>query len=890
MNTSNLFDNSEFVSFLVGYSPKLLEAINIIQKISDTPTNVLIFGESGTGKELAARMIHSNSTRKNDRFVDLNCAALPEGLLESELFGIEKGVATGVEKREGKIELSNGGTLLLDEIGDLSLNAQAKLLRVIQEKKLRRVGGKSNLEIDLRVIASTNKNLVDEIKNGNFREDLYYRLNEVNIKMPPLRELREDIKTLCEYFLENFENELRTKKKNISKEAMDYLVNYNWPGNIRELKNEIKRVSILSEANTITSEDLSSSIKQFFTNKQTDDEKSKSLKDAVTDLEKTMIVDALEESNGNKQKASKILGVTRQGLTKKIKRYGLDKYISRPRSERISEKIYTNKFFVGRENESDLIKKLINSDKQEFYVVFIHGIGGIGKTHLIKKVLNEINSNINSIYLDCRDIEPTEIGFLESLSDKALIDLNGEKLNLSVFINKLEKLDHRTVIVLDSYEKFNLLDTWIRNDFILSLPSTVKTIIISRQSPNISWFTNSNLGTFVKEIEIEELSYEESLNFLKSKGVSTIDSENIYKLVHGHPLALDLTTRIIKNFPETRIEYESFPKVFNKITKVFLEGLDNPNLRECIESVSPIRRFDESLLKFIHKNTNLDILLNDLVELPFITLSSEGYVMHELVRENVARDLLMRDPERYNEYKNLAFKYLSDRSKQIKKAKLWQLTADLLYLIENPIVRDAFFPKDSSDYAVEYAKKNDIDNILKITSENEPGDVVNIYKSWWDELPTAFKVVRNILNEVEAFIIICEPDEINNKLITNDRITGLWLSHLESNPVEKAEKVLFLRRWLSKGYGELPCSAQAASWLDVKRDYMELRPYLRRVYTTINDVNTYAPIVTPLGFKIIDDYELNIGSSKYFSAMLDFGPDSVDGWLRNLIGVELKAV
>ena len=132
MNTSNLFDNSEFVSFLVGYSPKLLEAINIIQKISDTPTNVLIFGESGTGKELAARMIHSNSTRKNDRFVDLNCAALPEGLLESELFGIEKGVATGVEKREGKIELSNGGTLFLDEIGDLSLNAQAKLLRVIK--------------------------------------------------------------------------------------------------------------------------------------------------------------------------------------------------------------------------------------------------------------------------------------------------------------------------------------------------------------------------------------------------------------------------------------------------------------------------------------------------------------------------------------------------------------------------------------------------------------------------------------------------------------------------------------------------------------------------------------------------------------------------------------
>ncbi len=234
-----------------GSSAKLAEVVELIIKIADTPTNILITGESGTGKELAARLLHDKSFRNRKSFIDINCAAIPETLLESELFGIEKGVATGVEKREGKIELSSGGSLFLDEIGDMSLVAQAKLLRVLQERNLKRVGGKKKIDVDLRIISATNKDLLSEIKKGKFREDLYYRINEVHIRMPSLREIREDIPLFAEHFLNALCDELHMDPMIFSDSAVDRLSNYSWPGNIRELKNEVKRSALLANGKII---------------------------------------------------------------------------------------------------------------------------------------------------------------------------------------------------------------------------------------------------------------------------------------------------------------------------------------------------------------------------------------------------------------------------------------------------------------------------------------------------------------------------------------------------------------------------------------------------------------------------------------------------------------
>src|SRR6201997_5162298 len=250
-----------FVSNIIRTSPKIQDVVKLIEKIANSPLNVLITGESGTGKELAARTIHTNSSRFEKPFIAINCAALPESLLESELFGIEKGVATGVERRVGKIEMARGGTLFLVEIGDMSLSAEAKLLRVLQERKLERVGGRSTIEVDVRVLAATNKDLNNEIKKGSFREDLYYRLNVIHIYMPPLREMKEDIPLLAQYFLSSFANELGRGSMHFSSYAMDCLVNYRWPGNVRELENEVKRAATLADSDVIDESDLSENVR-----------------------------------------------------------------------------------------------------------------------------------------------------------------------------------------------------------------------------------------------------------------------------------------------------------------------------------------------------------------------------------------------------------------------------------------------------------------------------------------------------------------------------------------------------------------------------------------------------------------------------------------------------
>jgi Nif-specific regulatory protein len=318
-----------FTSKIIGTSKRIQDVVNLIEKIAGTPINILITGESGTGKELAARMVHFNSSRSDKPFVDINCAALPESLLESELFGIEKGVATGVERREGKFEMANGGTLFLDEIGDMSLPAQARLLRVIQEQRVRRVGGKQDISVDVRIIAATNKDLISEINKELFREDLYYRLNVVNIRMPSLREIREDILILAKHFLNIFTSELGHGEMHFSQGAMDCIMNYSWPGNVRELENEVKRAVILTESNVIEKTDLSEQVQREMELMASVDVRSyakvdsRSLKETVEEIEIRMIKDALEKTRGNKQKASEILGLTRQGLIKKIKRYEL---------------------------------------------------------------------------------------------------------------------------------------------------------------------------------------------------------------------------------------------------------------------------------------------------------------------------------------------------------------------------------------------------------------------------------------------------------------------------------------------------------------------------------------------------------------------------------------
>jgi len=309
---------------IIGHSRVMVELLETVALVAPTEATVLITGESGTGKELIASAIHLNSPRREKPFIQLNCAAITETLLESELFGHEKGAFTGADRRkEGRFRLANRGSIFLDEISEMSVAMQAKLLRVLQEKEIQRVGGEEVLRVDVRVIAATNRDLKAEIKDGRFREDLYYRLNVVALAVPALRERREDIPLLAQHFLDSFAEKNRKQIKGFTPQAMDRLVRYDWPGNVRELMNAIERGVILCRGDYVSEMDFPLSVSDVPAPEQ-EAVREELLADLpLEEVEKVTILQTLESAGGNKSETARRLGITRRTLHKKLKKYGV---------------------------------------------------------------------------------------------------------------------------------------------------------------------------------------------------------------------------------------------------------------------------------------------------------------------------------------------------------------------------------------------------------------------------------------------------------------------------------------------------------------------------------------------------------------------------------------
>ncbi len=317
---------------IVGSSKAMQEVFSLVEKVADTDSTVLITGESGTGKELIAHAIHYASDRKDGPFIPVNCAAIPEELLESELFGHEKGAFThAIKTRIGRFELANKGTIFLDEIGEMSPSLQVKLLRVLQERKFERVGGVKTISVDIRVVSATNQDLEIAVKEGRFREDLFYRLNVIPIHVPPLRERRSDIPLLAKHFLKKYCSGKKRCVEGITDEALDILTRYDWPGNVRELENIMERMVILANGKMITKDDLPYQILekaggvpgQAIPSDLEFPEDGLSLSQAVSELEKRLILKALERTGGVKNRAAKLLKMNRTTLIEKMKKLGL---------------------------------------------------------------------------------------------------------------------------------------------------------------------------------------------------------------------------------------------------------------------------------------------------------------------------------------------------------------------------------------------------------------------------------------------------------------------------------------------------------------------------------------------------------------------------------------
>ena len=318
----NLFDESS----IIGRSQKMKEVLERVAQVAPSEATVLILGESGTGKELIANALHQGSARTDRRFIKVNCAALPETLLESELFGHEKGAFTGaIARRPGRFELADGGTIFLDEIGEMTLATQSKLLRVVQEREFEPVGSTKTVKVDIRIITATNRNLEEEVKTGRFREDLFYRLNVVPIPLPPLRERKEDIPLLVEHFLKVYNEKNGRNLQGFHPRALDALMRYAWPGNIRELENVVERSVILSRDDYVPFSELPLPIREA-----TGDSDVKEIREGlrpgmtIREMEKELIVKTLEDNDGNRTRTARVLGITRRTLQHKLKEFGID--------------------------------------------------------------------------------------------------------------------------------------------------------------------------------------------------------------------------------------------------------------------------------------------------------------------------------------------------------------------------------------------------------------------------------------------------------------------------------------------------------------------------------------------------------------------------------------
>lgn len=322
--------SQEIFQNIIGRGPAMQKIFRIVEKVAESDTTIMLNGETGTGKGLIARAIHLASGRRDKPFVQINCGATPEGLLESEFFGYRRGAFTGATAdKPGKFEMAKGGTIFLDEIGDMSADLQVKVLRVLEEGEFERVGGNETIKTDARFIAATHRDLEEEVQKRNFREDLFYRLYVIPIMLPTLKERKGDIPYLVTYFLEEFSQKKEEVPTKVSDEAMKILVNYSWPGNVRELRNLIERLVVLNEGEAIFPEDLPEKLRteggQQTRPRVPVDSEGISFNTAVSEFEKALIISALEKTNWVKNKAAKLLKIKRTTLVEKIKRYNLGK-------------------------------------------------------------------------------------------------------------------------------------------------------------------------------------------------------------------------------------------------------------------------------------------------------------------------------------------------------------------------------------------------------------------------------------------------------------------------------------------------------------------------------------------------------------------------------------
>lgn len=540
-----------------------------------------------------------------------------------------------------------------------------------------------------------------------------------------------------------------------------------------------------------------------------------------------------------------------------------------------------NAMLVGRETELAQLATLL--DETGPTVMWLQGVAGIGKSTLLGHFTRDAaRRGARCLCLNGREVEPTPEGFLTALGAAAQTRLD-QPHDLAGLVQAQQGAP--LLLVVDAAESLRLLDTWLRACLIPQLPRGARLLLAGRHWPATGWLEGL-AERDVRVLPLGPLTMPDALQLLERRGFPEAQAAALARRLHGNPLAIQLAAATLPARPGFRLPAASLQHLMDALTDLYLADISDPRQRRLLEGASVIRRVTEPLLQAMFPGISPEDAYARLRALDLVEALPDGLVLHEVVSEALERSLLARDPRRHSHYRRRAWQALVAQTTTSGRSELWRYTADLLYLIENPVVREAFFPSNRPELVVEPARAEDAASLHAILARHEGPEGARALWRWWQVMPEAFLVVRDAVGACQGFCCRFDPQQAPPGCLADDPVTAAWGQALRDSPLPGGQRALFIRRWLGHVDGEGPGEVQAACWLALKRDYMEMRPALRRAYLVLADPAPYSAVAKTLGFQPLA-HTVPVDGLEHTSAVLDFGPRSVDGWLARLAAGEL---
>jgi hypothetical protein len=468
------------------------------------------------------------------------------------------------------------------------------------------------------------------------------------------------------------------------------------------------------------------------------------------------------------------------------------------------------------------------------------------------------------------------------------VAVGGDTASVQEACQRLGQIPQRVILILDNYEVLRLLDTWLRQDFVPAQPPNVHMVLCGREAPLAAWLCTPGWAGLFRSIAIEPLPESAAVELLVHSGIAESRARSINRFTRGHPLALTLAATLAES-DSPILEELALNRVIEELARMYLDEISDETTRRALEAASVVRCATISLFRAMLPEAAPQDAYERVRSIPFVQMQREGLQVHDCLQQAIAMGLKAADPSRYLRYRRAAWRQLRKEVRSAPASDLWRYTADMLYQLQNPFVREAFFPSGAHTLGVEPARPDDVNSVLDVVHRWSGPEATRCLESWWKHAPASFHLVRETEGELGGFYCLLDSESVTSEMEDADPIVRNWLGHLRVAPIPAVQCALFYRSQLTRESGEGPCGVQGAFWLDIKRTYMLLRPRIRRVYATVRDAafQIYAPALTELGFQSISSADTTLDGEIYRTAMLDFGPSSIDGWLGGLVAKEL---